>query len=909
MKKLLLLTCLFISQLLMAGPVTSDEARQKAAAFIATKTMGQKQLKAAKSSVRRAPGNKSQTEPLYIFNMEGGGYIIVSGDDRTEEILGYSTTGVLNEFTIPDAMQELLQQYADIIQNLDALNVPENSARKTASRRISGKAAISPLLTCEWNQGLPYNKECPVKNGVQTVTGCVATAMAQVMYYHKWPHQTTTEIPAYTSVGNVGNIDMPAIPAGDAINWSAMTPTYNDYQYDGTEAEDAVAHLMKLCGCSTKMRYGTSSGTYTSIVAEALVNYFDYEEQTVQYLEREGYSYEHWQSIIYKELEENRPVLMSGANVNSGHAFVCDGYDSDDLFHINWGWGGQSNGYFKLNLLYPNEQGIGGSTAGYNITCGIVIGVKPNDGIYTAETPLLTTRSIGTRDNITSFTRNTNGFTFFVMYSAVNWTGESRYFDLGVRIVDADGNTVKEFADPLFQNNKLDANYSWTTDDSEAVRIDLDNSIPDGNYRVILICRPAGTGEWKPCKYSDLQYIPMTIEGDQLYVSQPSLEVTNVQVTGNNKQNSAQTIQMTITNTGGPIYTNVIFYDNKQWDAEHSTWVYDDAGYFAFLDLENGQQTTLQFNYTPETAGTHTLTFYTQKNDIQLGDAVVLNIEGAGIPEFSVASVEGYDTDREAIVGTTFDMTLKVENIGAGSLNETVYVYLIQDNSYYSGAMEWTLNLAPSESTTRKFAFNDLSTGHIYSLYVTDTNGNRLFWSPKYTLVSDSGDGTPNISVTNWQIDNYDATAKTIAGNLFNMHLTIANTGDGDFNSQLTVKVYAYSSTYTQWLGFAPSYHNFSVSSGQSRVFDYYFYDPTDSNPQYGLEYYIVQVYNGETLLFESDAFQFVEDAGIEETLYNPQGKPNKVYNVQGVKVGTSDQLNSLQPGLYIIGGKKVMKK
>ena len=235
---------------------------------------------------------------------------MVSGDDRTEEILGYGTKGHLDNWLMPDNMRAFLQEYADAIRLLDKRGITAPAHR--ASRRISDKAAIAPLLKSTCNQGQPYNAACPVIDGTLSVTGCVATAMAQVMYYHKWPSAATTvEIPSYTFNGNLGEKQLDALPAGMVFDWSSMKDNYQ-WGWGATAGEMAVAQLMRACGQSVQMQYGTESGAAVASVAYALVTYFDYEETTTKYLSRNNYSYNDWQEIIYKELEAGRPVLDGG---------------------------------------------------------------------------------------------------------------------------------------------------------------------------------------------------------------------------------------------------------------------------------------------------------------------------------------------------------------------------------------------------------------------------------------------------------------------------------------------------------------------------------------------------------------------------------------------------------------------
>ena len=431
MKQILLLVSLFISSVMIAGEVTEQEALKKAQQFAANKMSSKmnRSMQVEKKSIQHAFNRAgAQREYLHIFNIEGGGYIIVSADDRTEEILGYSTTGTFDANQIPENMRAFLQEYVNGIQYLDNhhIQVAKSTESKRTSRRAV-KASIAPLLSTTWDQWPPYSSSCPSSEGKQTFTGCVATAMAQVMGYHKWPNATTKEIPAYTSTNGSLSFDLSAIPAGTAIEWDKMK---NSYDMDGTQtktaaectdSEKAVASLMQLCGQSVQMNYGLgSSNATTGMALWALIKYFDY-DASAHWAFRKNYTYDEWQDLIYAELANNRPVLYDGQSAGGGHAFVCDGYDKDDFFHINWGWGGQSDNYFRLRLLNPDNQGTGGSNTneGYGVEQSAGIGIKKNAGTVDTYNGLYVTQLTSKENSVTRASATTN-FNFTVYFNFYN---------------------------------------------------------------------------------------------------------------------------------------------------------------------------------------------------------------------------------------------------------------------------------------------------------------------------------------------------------------------------------------------------------------------------------------------------------------------------------------------------------
>lgn len=344
-----------------AAKLTEQQALAKAQQFMKGKTFSITTKKRV-ANVMGEPIN----DAFYVFNAKEGGFVIVSGDDRTAPVLGYSETGRLDINAIPQALESWFQGYADQLAWLT-----DHPSARIAHRTING-SAISPLLgETEWAQSTPYNLHCPVTSKGYSLTGCVATAMAQIMYYHRWPAQTTKEIPGYTT--NTLKLTIDSIPVS-AIDWENILPKYSTSST--TIQQHAVADLMFKCGASVHMDYDMEgSGSSLSDVVTSLKEYFDY-DASVSVIFRSHYGVERWNNIIYSELEAGRPVCYRGqSTTKGGHAFVIDGYDKDDYFHVNWGWEGRCNGYFLLSILAPED-----TDNGYNNNQAAVIGIQKNTG-------------------------------------------------------------------------------------------------------------------------------------------------------------------------------------------------------------------------------------------------------------------------------------------------------------------------------------------------------------------------------------------------------------------------------------------------------------------------------------------------------------------------------------------------
>ena len=315
------------------------------------------------------------------FNREQGkGFVIVAGDDPTGELLGYCDEGSFNPDSLPPALEEWLDM---MDRQLTAVN--QGQATRRAFTRRAGDVSVAPLLTTKWYQRVPYNQLLPLYDpekypNSHCATGCVATAMAQIMKY--WASKTPTkEIPAYTT--ETLGIYMPALPA-TTFDYDKMIDDYNDYYTE--EQALAVAKLMLYCGQAAQMDYDFNSGTETT--GAYFAQYFGFKNT---YEVKESGIFSHIDDdtgrAIYNDLRAGRPVLFSGKRASlqsfkiSGHAFVVDGYDaSNGLYHINWGYGGTSNGYFQLKYADSDKpDSTDDSYSGYRFAQKAVIGLEPED--------------------------------------------------------------------------------------------------------------------------------------------------------------------------------------------------------------------------------------------------------------------------------------------------------------------------------------------------------------------------------------------------------------------------------------------------------------------------------------------------------------------------------------------------
>lgn len=348
MKKRALILCITTLGLVLslkANPVDIASARA-----IASKYMVSNDLQL---SITYTTDNN--TAALYVFNTTDG-FVIVSADDCETPIIGYSHEGRFDPNNVPIQLEEYLQDFVARIQySIENQVIADDiTARQWDLVKATGKLsdaksaqAVAPLLTDKWNQGCRYNSLCPTQQGPcdHAEVGCVAVAMGQIMHYWRYP-ATGWGTYSYTSAGLTLSTDF----GNTTYDWDHMPDSLTE---NSTEAEiEAVATLLFQCGVSVKMNYGpNSSNAKMTDVPNALIRYFSYSKR-LHLEKKKDYSNEEWITLLKDCLNLQQPIMYSGSSSSIGHAFVCDGYDDNDLFHFNWGWG-VANGYFAIGNLNP----------------------------------------------------------------------------------------------------------------------------------------------------------------------------------------------------------------------------------------------------------------------------------------------------------------------------------------------------------------------------------------------------------------------------------------------------------------------------------------------------------------------------------------------------------------------------
>ena len=433
--KLLKRGFLVLTLLLSATANYADNVDFNAALRIA-RTYVNISKKAAKNLKTRAAATITQ-QPYYVFNDDTGkGFVVVAGDDKMGEVLAYSHEAFIDMANLNPEARYLFDSYRQVYEELGK-NKGLTTRAKTATKATDD---VQPLLKSKWGQDYPYSKQ------TQYVTGCVATAVAQVMYYHKWPAQGKGQESYKVTFDNtVRSADF----TKSHYDWDNMLPDYNRRNVT-TKQEDAVALLMNDVGIATNMQYtDRASGTQSYMAVRALRNYFDYDAALVTRFD-EGE--DNFIEIVKKELRNGFPLYISGeSKTGGGHAWVCDGFDKEDRFHMNFGWNGQANGYYSLATLDVKSTGSEFNGAQHSFNKRIhVIAIHPNkpntpkiDDDIAYQSPTIKFNNDGMMAFVGDAPTTTSDAAKVMFTGFVNRSDAELIGDIGLGIYNQEGKLVK----------------------------------------------------------------------------------------------------------------------------------------------------------------------------------------------------------------------------------------------------------------------------------------------------------------------------------------------------------------------------------------------------------------------------------------------------------------------------------
>ena len=559
---LLLIPCLLLSMTITAGWISEQQALQEAQRFMPGKKFEQRHLaRGAASSVAKN---------LYVFNVEAnGGFVIVSGNDNTDAILGYSTKGSFDEGDLPTNVRAWMEQIAAEVEACQSVPMSRSAELVPKHDGVAIHARIEPLITTTWDQGNwyndinsdgVYNVHLPKINGKYPCTGCVATAGAQLMYYYRWPQTMTQSVPGYesSSEANTGNALAPI-----QFQWDKMKTKYvaND---PNTEAVNAIADLMLYCGYAAKMNYGIDgSGASAYTLADGMSKYFDYNPNTWKEVSRYQYTINEWDELIYNELANGRPVMYSGSSSKGGHVFLCDGYDGAGMFHFNWGWGGSYDGFFKLQVTNP----YGKYGEGYVADNDCIIGLQPNSWPDVADPNADDQWEVTKIDGLVATALHPEVEASTVKLDIGNFNGQPYAFGYGIAEVNDDGTltVVDNSKEYLKEMTPLGSGYYYVD-----IKFDFSKySLSEGRHMLVPVSLLNGESEWRRCKPADLWFEVNVVGGEKDIVVHPidQLQINDFDIISGGNPGNIQYMRTSITNLGDNIekrlYLHVCTDDDK----------------------------------------------------------------------------------------------------------------------------------------------------------------------------------------------------------------------------------------------------------------------------------------------------------------------------------------------------------
>ena len=441
MKKILLFVVFLLSAVsLFAGPIGEQRARQIAENFFASHSTrsisGAITLEWAGDSIgaKSAEGSALNTSLMYIYNRGNkDGFVVVAGDSNVTPIIAYSLDTTLDTSNMAEATETILDAWCRQVESARQAAKPISGTAMRAAMRSNDAVRYETAL---WNQNAPFCYEAPVIDGYYSATGCVATAMSIICYYHRWPERGVGTTPAYEYTDAYGYTrNVAANTLGRTYNYDNMLMNYNNGY---TEAQGkAVAALMKDMGTSVYMQYHPEgSGAYPTDVIKAFSTYFGY-SKSIQLVFGVNYSAEEWSDIVRENIRNYGPTYFSASSDNGGHAFVADGFDSGDYFHFNFGWGGYGNGYFLLPSIeyYMNQK--------------IILGLEPDKDGTSVYRDNLCLYASGSYNGIAPYevTGYTTGSSFYCLVGGLYNIGVQTFNgEIKLVLCDRDGNWKEELS-------------------------------------------------------------------------------------------------------------------------------------------------------------------------------------------------------------------------------------------------------------------------------------------------------------------------------------------------------------------------------------------------------------------------------------------------------------------------------
>ena len=760
---------------------------------------------------------------MYVFATTGNdGFVIVSKDDIATPVLGYSTQNGFFAAEMPENLMGWMQHYSDEIQsardagylgNEETENEWYRLTNNIPSPKAAGRKAVTEMLTTKWNQDSPYNNKCPYdyynNRQVRSVTGCAATAMAQLLKYWNWPLKGfgTKTYTCSSLNANAPTNQISADFASTTYNWNSMLDGgYDDNWYETANSwtaaqKNAVATLMFHCGVAVSMEYsGGESSAYPTAYTGALKTYFGY-GSAANRLNKSSYSDANWKTKVKNELDAKRPLLYSGygdAQGSGGHAFVCDGYDANNQFHFNWGWSGAGNGYFALDAMTPDYIGTGGGDLGtYHYNQGAIFSISPMLQTVTSFSLNSTTIPMGTVIRGTCGIRNTGSVAF------------KGY--IGVAAYNSAGNFVKI----LTRTDSI----SFTANSSRTLTISDTAASPlaPGEYVAKAVCSVNGTS-WYVIKYgynNCATEVPFTITGE--LVGEPELKVNNAFTLNSSTYAIGETMTGScgITNVGNGAFTGLVGIG-----AHTTSGTLVKVMKQTSASIAANASTTVSLNYTvasPLAAGTYVArAIYSTDNGTtwntitttsdNTATMVVFRVTEASAATAELKASNGFSLNNNSVaVGGSITGTCGITNVGTATFTGRIGVAAYNTSNTFVAVMTQqsaTINANASNTVAINYIVTSAFSAGSYVARPVYSTDNGSSWN----IITSSNDNTPTTAVftvtaqdpssnTELKVCNgFTFTNQSVTiGSMLSGSCGIRNTAANQFNGKIGVAAYTTS--------------------------------------------------------------------------------------------------------------------
>jgi len=592
-----LLTAVMI-QTTIAAPRSYSEAK-KVARRVMTDLTGHALGEPAIQT--RSAETEEADRPYYIFNNENeSGFVIISGSDLMREVIGYSANSSFSE-TDTEKLPENLRNWLAWISYATSYLEEHPEAALTAADRRSVASPVAPLMQSKWDQGNPYNTYCPLikDRGTQRYqTGCVATAIGQIVRYHLNKNQKVLK--------GIGQHEYKRDRTTYSVDFSANTYDYKLMPLSLTSSSTAseineVSKLLYHIGVGVNMNYAEDgSGAFNFDGESLLKEHFGF-NSNISYIKRAYYSYEEWNDLLLNEIQNGRPVLYGGNSEAGGHSFVLEGVDQDGLFYINWGWGGLDDGYFDINLLNPQSLFTGqyASADGFAYYQDAIINICMEEGAGTKLSPLIIDKTL----------------TAEIKGDSLHFD-EIIFFNLSTQAATGEIELLLKKETETISQTKLEDVSNLAGHDSQSgeggcfissFSYYIPKDLADGVYQLWFYFKEDGKEASKiRAYYPDVAYVTLKVANGKCYASVGNRAAKLVASAWNTDtediKTGASTLSVTVRNDGLDTYIGRFKLTlKKSGDHQSTTLLAEDMSV-----ILPGETSTITFNCNLSSAGTYT---------------------------------------------------------------------------------------------------------------------------------------------------------------------------------------------------------------------------------------------------------------------------------------------------------------